>query len=180
MSATVRIYDLAKDLKQEPKRVIEELRREGADVSVPSNSVSTDLAEKIRNKYFPKAEATPKRGIKVIKKKIEESAADETSFEEIVPPKIEESVVEEAEEVRAKPTVETQPKTEVKGLRLRKVVAKPKDEIPVEAELPEEVVETEPEIKEEEPPQPQRKKFRSLKLQQQLQFYARPERRSSS
>ena len=70
-AATVRIYDLARDLKQDTKRVIEELRREGADVSVPSNSVSKELAEKIRNKYFPKVEAAPKRFIKVIKKKAE-------------------------------------------------------------------------------------------------------------
>ncbi len=40
---TVRIYDLAKELKQDTKRVIEELRREGADVNVPSNSVTKDI-----------------------------------------------------------------------------------------------------------------------------------------
>ncbi len=68
VGTSVRIYDLAKDLKQDTKRVIEELRREGADVSVPSNSVSKELAEKIRNKYFPKTEVAPKRAIKVIKK----------------------------------------------------------------------------------------------------------------
>ncbi len=65
---TVRIYDLAKELKQDTKRVIEELRREGADVNVPSNSVSNDIAEKVRNRYFPKTEVAPKRTIKVIKK----------------------------------------------------------------------------------------------------------------
>ena len=64
---TVRIYDLARDLKQDTKCVIEELRREGADVSLPSNSVSKELADKIRNKYFPKAEAAPKQKIKVIR-----------------------------------------------------------------------------------------------------------------
>ncbi len=42
--------------------------REGVDVSVPSNSVSKELAEKIRNKYFPKKETTVKRAIKVVKK----------------------------------------------------------------------------------------------------------------
>ncbi len=68
VGTSVRIYDLAKDLKQDTKRVIEELRREGADVSVPSNSVSKELADKIRNKYFPKTEAAPKRAIKVIRK----------------------------------------------------------------------------------------------------------------
>ena len=65
----VRVYDLAREVKQDTKRIIEELRREGADVDVPSNSVSKELADKIRNKYFPKVEAAPKRLIKVIKKK---------------------------------------------------------------------------------------------------------------
>ena len=57
---------------------MEDLRREGADVSVPSNSVSYELAEKVRNKYFPKTEVAPKRGIKVIKKpaKPEEAPAE--------------------------------------------------------------------------------------------------------
>ena len=64
----VSIYDLAKELKQDTKRIIEELRREGADISVPSNSVSKELAEKIRNRYFPKKEVAPVRTIKVIKK----------------------------------------------------------------------------------------------------------------
>ena len=58
----IRIYDLARDLKQDAKRVMEDLRREGADVSVPSNSVSLELAEKVRLKYFPKTEVAPKRG----------------------------------------------------------------------------------------------------------------------
>ena len=64
----VRIYDLAKELKLDTKRLIEEVRREGVDVSVPSNSVSKELAEKIRTKYFPKKETTVKRAVKVVKK----------------------------------------------------------------------------------------------------------------
>src|SRR5258708_32706895 len=64
----VRLYDLAKELKIDTKRLIEEVRREGADVSVPSNSVSTILAEKIRDKYFPKKDTAVKRGITVVKK----------------------------------------------------------------------------------------------------------------
>lgn len=74
LALKVRIYDLARELKQDTKRIMEDLRREGVDVSVPSNSVSKELAEKIRNKYFPKVEAAPKRLIKVIKKK---TAVDE-------------------------------------------------------------------------------------------------------
>lgn len=50
----VRVYDLAKELKQDAKRLIEDLRREGADVSVASNSVSIEIAEKVRLKYMPK------------------------------------------------------------------------------------------------------------------------------
>src|SRR5215212_8628183 len=67
-TSKVRIYDLAKELKLDTKRLIEEVRREGVDVSVPSNSVSKELAEKIRNKYFPKKEAAVKRTVKVVKR----------------------------------------------------------------------------------------------------------------
>jgi translation initiation factor IF-2 len=67
-SSKVRIYDLAKELKLDTKRLIEEVRREGVDVSVPSNSVSKELAEKIRNKYFPKKETAVKRAVKVVKR----------------------------------------------------------------------------------------------------------------
>ena len=70
VSSKVRIYDLAKELKLDTKRLIEEVRREGVDVSVPSNSVSKELAEKIRNKYFPKKEATIKRAVKVVKRAV--------------------------------------------------------------------------------------------------------------
>src|SRR6185369_3217052 len=52
------------------KRLIEEVRREGVDVSVPSNSVSKELAEKIRNKYFPKKETAVKRAVKVVKRAV--------------------------------------------------------------------------------------------------------------
>src|SRR5215212_7807254 len=68
VSSKVRIYDLAKELKLDTKRLIEEVRREGVDVSVPSNSVSKEMAEKIRNKYFPKKEAAVKRTVKVVKR----------------------------------------------------------------------------------------------------------------
>jgi hypothetical protein len=68
VSSKIRIYDLAKELKLDTKRLIEEVRREGVDVNVPSNSVSKELAEKIRNKYFPKKETTVKRGVRVVKR----------------------------------------------------------------------------------------------------------------
>jgi translation initiation factor IF-2 len=68
VTSKVRIYDLAKDLKIDTKRLIEEVRREGVDVSVPSNSVSKELAEKIRDKYFPKKDTAVRRAIRVVKK----------------------------------------------------------------------------------------------------------------
>src|SRR4029079_18361561 len=80
VSSKIRIYDLAKELKLDTKRLIEEVRREGVDVSVPSNSVSKELAEKIRNKYFPKKETAVKRGVRVVKRAerhVEEAPADE-------------------------------------------------------------------------------------------------------
>lgn len=153
MSGTVRVYDLAKELKQEPKRVIEDLRREGADVSVPSNSVSKELAEKIRSKYFPKAEATPKRAIKVIKKAAARTDAPEDETE--ISPEIEEISTPETVEIPAedKQITETEPESVEEGkapVRVKKMVAKPITEEVEEVEEPEtvEVVE-EPETIEE-------------------------------
>ena len=80
-ASKVRIYDLAKELKLDTKRLIEEIRREGVDVSVPSNSVSKELAEKIRIKYFPKKEAVAKRTIKVVKRAAMPVAEEEAPAE---------------------------------------------------------------------------------------------------
>lgn len=102
----MRVYDLARELKQDTKRVMEDLRREGADVSVPSNSVSKELAEKIRNKYFPKVDASPKRLIKVIKKKEQETEApheEEIPVLEAEQPQVEEAPQPAEVKVVAKP-----------------------------------------------------------------------------
>jgi serine/threonine protein kinase/predicted RNA-binding protein with RPS1 domain len=64
----VRLYDLAKELRIDTKRLIEEVRREGVDVTVPSNLISKELADKIRNKYFPKKESVAPRAVRVVKK----------------------------------------------------------------------------------------------------------------
>lgn len=99
---SIRIYDLAREVKQDTKRVMEDLRREGADVSVASNSVSHAIAEKVRNKYFPKTEIAPKRAIKVIK-----AAA---KVVDDVPVEVEPTPVVEAEaEAPAPVKVETAP-----------------------------------------------------------------------
>jgi len=78
VQSKVRIYDLAKELKLESKRLIEEVRREGVDVSVPSNTVPKELAEKIRNKYFPKKETVAPRAIRVVKKAHAPAPSEET------------------------------------------------------------------------------------------------------
>ncbi|MGB7922724.1 MAG: hypothetical protein WCF57_05710, partial [Pyrinomonadaceae bacterium] len=78
----VRLYDLAKELKLDTKRLIEEVRREGVDVSVPSNSIPKELADKIRNKYFPKKEATAPRAVKVIKRPARPAVSEEAPFAE--------------------------------------------------------------------------------------------------
>ena len=58
MANKVRIYDLAKELKLESKKVLDDARMMGVDVSVPSNSVDDVIAAKIREKYYPKKEQT--------------------------------------------------------------------------------------------------------------------------
>src|ERR1700682_6795877 len=93
VSSKIRLYDLAKELKLDTKRLIEEVRREGVDVSVPSNSISKELAEKIRDKYFPKKDAAVKRAIKIVKKAAR--------------PVIEEAPPEEAEEAAVAAPPET-------------------------------------------------------------------------
>ena len=119
----VRIYDLAKELKQDTKRVMEEIRREGVDVSVPSNSVSKEIADKIRNKYFPKKETAPARTIKVIKKEkpVEETPTVEIPVEESISP------VEEKKEKDIKPALAkeepAQPKTVVRAIKIKKPTA---------------------------------------------------------
>ena len=113
---SIRIYDLAKEVKQDTKRVMEDLRREGVDVSVASNSVPYEVAEKVRSKYFPKTEVAPKRAIKVIKKaaKKEDTPADETEIS-VAP---DATPTETIPEVATKPAdvVETsEPPTETKA-----------------------------------------------------------------
>jgi len=116
VTSKVRLYDLAKDLKIDTKRLIEEVRREGVDVSVPSNSVSKELAEKIRDKYFPKKDAAVKRAVKVVKKAarpVVEEAPPEESEEVAAPIAAAEQQVVEIEE----PATTAQPPTTTRVLR---------------------------------------------------------------
>jgi translation initiation factor IF-2 len=145
MAKKIRIYDLARDLKQDAKRVMEDLRREGADVSVPSNSVSMDLAEKVRLKYFPKTEVAPKRAIKIIKKaatKAEPEPAAEEVAAPVETPPVEPPTIELE---TPKPASVEAPAEEAPATQVRKVLKKKAVEVPVEVEAasqPAEVEET--------------------------------------
>jgi translation initiation factor IF-2 len=175
---TVRIYDLAKELKQDTKRVMEELRRAGADVSVASNSVPVEFADKLRNKYIAKAEAPAKpRAIKVIKavkkEKDEAPVAEETAAPAVEPAPTE---VEPSEalpvEVPAPAAAETaEPTAEPRKTKVLKPRAKPvpepevvsaeeakpaepaaEPEIPVEPAQPEPARKAEPAVVAPAPP----------------------------
>lgn len=98
----IRIYDLAKELKLDNKRVIEDARREGIDVSVPSNTVPMEVAERIRTKYFPK-KAVPVTGPRLVKhaRTVEPISQPEAE----APPEEQEQF--EAEATQAQPSVTT-------------------------------------------------------------------------
>jgi translation initiation factor IF-2 len=116
VTSKVRLYDLAKDLKIDTKRLIEEVRREGVDVSVPSNSISKELAEKIRDKYFPKKDTAVKRAVRIVKKSarpVVEEAPIEESTEVLAPIEAAELQVVEVEE----PATTAQPPTTTRVLR---------------------------------------------------------------
>ena len=127
---SIRVYDLAREVKQDTKRVMEDLRREGADVSVPSNTIPHELAEKVRSRYFPKTEVAPKRGIKIIKKAAK--PAGEPIAEETDAPQIEETIAGRPSPRRLRPrrskapapTPAEAPKPRVKVLA-KKPIAEP-------------------------------------------------------
>ena len=137
----VRIYDLARELKQDTKRVMEDLRRVGADVSVASNSVSAEFAEKVKLKYFPKTEIAPKRAIKIIKaaKKEDDAVSDEAIHKTVAPVEVEatpETTVSEPIAEVTTPAVDDAAKPTVKKL----VATKPQVEAHVEVPVAEPVV----------------------------------------
>jgi len=86
----IRIYDLAKELKLDNKKVMEDARREGIDVSVPSNTVPHEVAERIRLKYFPKKVA-PQVGPRLVKhvKLVEPVEAPPEAAEPEIAPELE-------------------------------------------------------------------------------------------
>ncbi len=97
----IRIYDLAKELKLDNKKVMEDARREGIDCSVPSNTVPHEVAERIRLKYFPKKIA-PQAGPRLVKHvKVAEPVE---ASQEVAPP-----------EAPSEPEVEAQPSSPVEA-----------------------------------------------------------------
>jgi hypothetical protein len=64
----VRLYDLAKELKIDTKRLIEIVRSHGADVSVPSNSISPTFAQAIRDELKQRSLPTQQRVVRLIPK----------------------------------------------------------------------------------------------------------------
>ncbi|MBX3244544.1 MAG: translation initiation factor IF-2 [Acidobacteria bacterium] len=140
----IRVYDLARELKQDTKRVMEDLRREGADVSVPSNSVSGELAEKVRLKYFPKADPTPRRAVKVIKAVKKKDSAEESVEESEVVSEAEVVASEEADVVVEAPEEKTQEAKTAPAPAVRKVLKKKQEQ--AEPALEEEEQVAEPEI----------------------------------
>jgi translation initiation factor IF-2 len=158
VSSKVRIYDLAKELKLDTKRLIEEVRREGVDVSVPSNSVSKELAEKIRNKYFPKKETAIKRAVKVVKRAVvptTEAAVMEAEPEVQEPEPLDAPPLPVADEPVEAPAVAAPPAAVPKQPLTSRLVKKLAPAVRAEAPVIEEEVAPPPMAVEETPPPPE-------------------------
>ncbi|HZM90113.1 MAG TPA: translation initiation factor IF-2 [Blastocatellia bacterium] len=135
----IRIYDLAKELKLDNKKVMEDARREGIDVSVPSNTVPHEVAERIRLKYFPKKVA-PAVGPRLVKHVKQVEPVVEAPPEPIEP--------EMAPEIEA--AAETQPAAEAATAepprpKVRVLKATPPQPTPASAQPAADELETEPE-----------------------------------
>ena len=154
----VRIYELAKELKLENRKVLEDARRMGVDVSVPSNTLDENIAEKIRETYYPKKEATNiHRTARLVKAK---PSAPLPSLEAVAGTAPAPEGAEEAASVATQPAPQTAPaiqqQPEPPRARVVKLVPQPPAPIsePVPATAPIELAELfveEPEEVIEEP-----------------------------
>ena len=134
VTSKVRLYDLAKELKLDTKRLIEEIRREGVDVNVPSNSVSKELADKIRNKYFPKKATAAPRAVRVVKRAALPAPETEAEREtDVVPEELGQPAVEESAPPPEAAPIVPAPSRSVTARLIKKPAA-------VRAEQPTEVV----------------------------------------
>ncbi len=139
----IRVYDLAREIKQDTKRVMEDLRREGADISVPSNSVSAELAEKVRIKYFPKAEVAPKRAIKVIKASKAPKESEDVQADEVI-------ATSPDEEIKVEPPVKAEPKV-AKAAKAEAPAETPTTDASKDGSAVRKVLKRKPKEEEEEP-----------------------------
>lgn len=48
----IRAYELARELRLDNKKVIEEARRQGIEITVPSETMPIEVADRIRKKYI--------------------------------------------------------------------------------------------------------------------------------
>jgi translation initiation factor IF-2 len=169
LTSKVRLYDLAKELKIDTKRLIEEVRREGVDVSVPSNSISKELAERIREKYFPKKDTAVKRAVRVVKKAarpvVEEPPAVEDAAEAAAEaePVAPEPTPIEVPEVPAKPAVTRVIKKLAPAARAEKPAAPGAPPPPLQEDQPEVSAATETISPAPEPAQPPARQVRVLR-----------------
>ena len=127
----IRIYDLAKELKLDNKKVIEDARREGIDVSVPSNTLPFEVAERIRVKYFPKKIA-PHHGPRLVKhaKPVEPAPAE-------VEPETEETEIEAVRSLEpAAPPPPLEPELARPRIRVLKASPQPQAAPPTQPESP--------------------------------------------
>ncbi|HKY04225.1 MAG TPA: translation initiation factor IF-2 N-terminal domain-containing protein, partial [Blastocatellia bacterium] len=149
-------------MKLDNKRVIDDARREGIDVSVPSNTVPFEVAERIRSKYFPK-KAAPVAGPRLVKhvKTAEPPSAAAEKADEAAP--VEAPAPAPRQEPQADHTVADPSKPEIakpKVIKLRAAptaqpaepVAEPVEEQQPEMEAPRQEPEQQPAAAQAPPP----------------------------
>jgi hypothetical protein len=108
----VRLYDLARDLKVDTKRLIAEVREYGVDISVPSNSISKELANRIRDQHYPKTIAVNERSAKLVR----------TTFIGPLPapkPVARTAIRSASVQIHEKPSVHTSTSRPVEGIQMR-------------------------------------------------------------
>jgi translation initiation factor IF-2 len=135
----IRIYDLAKELKLDNKKVLEDARREGVDVSVPSNTVPFEVAERIRTKYFPK-KAKPSVGPRLVKV-VKHEAEVEPEPEPEIAEQIEEAA---APDHREMPAYAEPAKPEPPRPKIRVLKPTPQPVVSAQTQVSAEPVEEEP------------------------------------
>ena len=119
----IRIYELARELKLEPRQVIEEARRLGFDVSVPSNSLTEEQAEQIRSRHYAKQPEVSQLRPRLVKK-AKEAVPEPGAATPSPPPKVAPEGPPRESRVRGEPEV------------VRAAVGKEAREVPRQPERP--------------------------------------------